>query len=184
MLLGVPSPRRARLGIGIPSYITRATRCLPIPSECEKCRLAGSQEKNERDAEGGEPVAGAEVVGIAGEAEEFEEGAGGAAVAAVGEGGEEGSEEAEDGDGDAGPAGDAEEVGVEGFEGVEVDGPGEGDAEEDEGEEEEGEFGEGLVEGFGGGPLPGETADEELLQGAVGADVVAVELLAGEDGAE
>ena len=40
MLLGVPSPRRARLGIGIPSYITRATHCLPIPSECEKCRLA------------------------------------------------------------------------------------------------------------------------------------------------
>ena len=48
MLLGVPSPRRARLGIGIafgcltaPSYITPATHCLPIPSECEKCRLVG-----------------------------------------------------------------------------------------------------------------------------------------------
>lgn len=134
------------------------------------------------EEEAGDEIAFGEFVGGGAGAEEFEEEAGGAAVFAVGEGDEGGGEEAEEGDGDAGQAGDAEEVGIEGLEGGVVDAEAEHDVAEDEGEEDGGEGGEELVCLGRYFNVRNRDLLHPLLEGAVWAEVVAVELVAGGPG--
>ncbi|MFT6238916.1 MAG: hypothetical protein ACJAQT_000992 [Akkermansiaceae bacterium] len=139
-------------------------------------------EVGEETKKSGDEIAEAKALGAGRFAEKIEEGAGGAAVFAVSEGGEDGGNEPDDGDNDGGEARGAPKPSVESFPVGEIPPGSEDDGSDEDDEEEGGEMSEEAMklgwyfEGFDG------EFGKPALQEAVGAELVAVDLMAGGPG--